>query len=125
MSMTYNDIEYYAVGDKERLRATTVEEAVKEFVNDTADLPETVKVQGYSRVILKEDDPCFRYTLEGLIGSLDENYAEVDGSGYTPSDKTLAKFNEFKELLIAEYPVWYCVPKGAPVVINLGWYLND
>lgn len=113
---------YYAIGDAETLSATTIEEAVEEFLSnhEGLELADDQVVQGYNPIILKPSCQSLDSGIETMIENLDENYGcPEESSDYSLSDRAQAVFDELKRLVALEYPVWRCESVGEPIAIKL------
>ncbi|WP_286237940.1 hypothetical protein [Neptuniibacter halophilus] len=119
---------FYSVGEKDILTATSIAEAVQEYVDDRTDwdspISEHVKVQGWDPACLTESS-CFEFAVEHLIECLNENYGAPDGDAdYDLSEKAKALFNEFAKQVAAEYPVWGCERTGDPITVKVSDYVE-
>lgn len=126
-----NEPKYYAVGEKEYLTATSIDEAVEEFLDDVwtdnspGDLSKTVRVIGFAPKCISEDAPLFDRMIEGMIECLDDDFGGPDGqSDYELSDEAKQLFDALKAKVIDEYPVWQCEQVGEPVEVDLTPYIN-
>jgi len=108
---------FYAVGEKERLSATSIEEAVRDYIADT--LPDkrakTVMVQGYKPMIVSIGDS----DLESLIERLDDEYADPDGDCHEITDPMREAWEAMSKVIISEYQAWAHEPDGEPVEVKV------
>ena len=123
-----SDPHFYVVGEQEILTATSIEEAMTEYLEGTYPgevLPETVAVQGYNPKVLNPETPwLFGRGLEDLIESADDEYANPEDCGTTPTDKMKKAWGEFVKAFVEDYHVWQCEPCGDPVECNISDYNN-
>lgn len=108
--------DFYAVGEKERLSAESIEEAVDEYLEEIHpdQPPETVMVQGFNTMKIRQISG-----LDEILERLDDEYADPDGGGTEITDVIRAAWTEFEKVLRAEYRVWMCDHDGAAVEVNV------
>jgi hypothetical protein len=96
---------YYGSPDDERLIATSEDEAIEGILEDYEKDPETLTICGYAPRV-----PNWKwYTpLEHLLESLDEDYADPDGSNTEPTQAMKDAEAAFLAVIKAEYEVWMC-----------------
>jgi len=116
--------DFYAVGDKEHLNATTVEEAVEEFLEDIFpdEAPDHVMVQGYVRLELKETHNSFSHCFDYMMECIDEEYNPEGETSPPPEIKEA--FDKFVKVFVEKYPVWSCEEHGEPVRVDKKDYPN-
>jgi hypothetical protein len=121
LSKEINMTKFYAIGDHENLSHETELDAVTDFISDTitAELPKTVEVQAYTRVVIDPSRPTFDRMFLDIIEEVDEDYGEDGGSEYIPCHDVINKWNEFKTAIIKDYPVWQCEKCGPPTIVNI------
>ncbi|MDX8383426.1 MAG: hypothetical protein R8M45_05050 [Ghiorsea sp.] len=109
--------ELYAVGEKERLNATSIEEAAQEYRDETPPdkRTKTVMVQGYKPVVVSIGD----YDLESLLERLDEEYADPNGDNTEITDRMREAWEAMSKVIISEYQPWGYEPDGEPVKVEL------
>ena len=122
-----NKSKFYAVGEKEVLTATSVDEAVQDYVDQCNSDGETpfamVAVQGYipSKITVAH----FERSMTECIEFLDENFGNPDApSNYEPSNKVKALFHVFAKQVAVEYPVWQCQANGPSLIVKVSDYAD-
>lgn len=131
---------FYSVGERDRITAESVDEAVEEYIedmygisNEGGDLEHymrlkgSVEVQEYERLTISPDCDCFEWSLENLLDNLHENYGDPEDQYYPTSfsEKAKAKYNQFKHQVIKDYPVCRLRAIGEPITVNLNSYLES
>lgn len=113
---------YWAVGDEERLTATTLNDAVEQYLDaiapDPLPLDDTITVVGYVRMTVTADPD--RY-LATLLEDLDEEYGDPEGSDETKiTDGMRGAAALFVASVIKEYDNWACEPlDGSEVEVQV------
>ncbi len=117
---------YYAVGEVERMTATSIQEAVEEFIEDREpdEIPETVEVQGY--VPMEISDNVFKSALERLAEDLADEYIDPDWCDSTDLPKSaMPHWEKFTEAIKKDYFVWWCEQHGKPIKVNVADYVEQ
>jgi len=108
---------FYAVGEKEHLMATDIEDALLEYLDalDPGYKPKTVMVQGYAPRQPNAKEWIFDRCLEDTLELLDDEYGDPDGE-YTQANAAMkAAMHAFAQVIMKEYDVWMCEKTGAPI----------
>jgi hypothetical protein len=105
--------------DEELLTATTIDEAVQEFIDGCEEIPIKVKVFGSAPMEVKWDYYGER-ALRDMLESIDEDYGDPDNStDITDEMEKAAK--EFAEKISKLYHVWGCEQVDVVEVDMLEW----
>ena len=109
------EIEYWSVGEQERLSHETIDEAVEWFLDGVGGgteglrpfLASTIEVIGYARM-----EPGIEFLksalLERALEALDEEYAGPDGDYSEATEAMKAAEEVFIQAILAEYTPWTC-----------------
>lgn len=113
---------YYGLQDQEQLDndpQTVVDgiledacEGIGESFDTIADRIEwPIKVLEYKPLTLSESY-VVDMTLDHVLETLDEEYANPDGDGTNPTDDMRTAANRLAKIIIRDYDVWTCEPTG-------------
>ena len=104
-----NDRTFYGHPDRERLYATTVDEAIETYLKDNdlldspSEWPETVTIARFRpmKAMLDAGD-----VLERILEELDEDYGDWESEPDKPTDKMKEAAQVFVDAILAEYRVF-------------------
>jgi hypothetical protein len=128
--MTENvKIEFWAVGDSEKLQFENKDEALFDFCESfvlpdgtlSDDLPEQVELIGYARMIPKIREGS---TLERILEYLDDEYGDPNGSPTTPTRKMIDAERMLHDVVIEDYESWAC-RAVTKIVVNLKNWISE
>ena len=108
--MTAEARTFYGHPDRERLYATTVDEAIEEYV-DGSDLPEKPREDWPDTVTIARFHPMKATldasdVLERILEELDEDYGDWETEPDKPTEKMKEAAQVFVDAILAEYRVF-------------------
>lgn len=108
MTTNNREIVYWDCSYHEQLTYEDQDEAIEAYLDDLDDvknLPETIEVNGYARMVF---NPAHCHALTHVLEHMDEEYGDPDG-GYTePTEAMKAAEKVFLEAVAKEYTPWAC-----------------
>jgi len=124
------EIEYWSVGEQERLSHETIDEAVEWFLDGVGGgmeglrpfMVSTVDVIGYARMEPGVDflESCL---LEHALEALDEEHGDPDGGSDEATEAMKAAEKVFIQAILAEYTPWTC-EQVCTTEVNVGEWVR-
>lgn len=120
-----SDPKFWAVGDLERLTATTPDEAIEDYLDniEPRDWPEAIEVRGFRPMV--PSLPTFLAPLNEVLEALDEEYGDPEGDGHKPSEAMLEAQAQFLRTVCSEYVSWQCEEVERSTVDVSTWVLEN
>lgn len=116
-----SDPKFYAVGEREQLWATQIDDAVTEWLEECEEdfeLPDHVMVQGYKEMELTEKHNAFGRALEELFETIGEEYDPMGETASPPPIEIEDAFKAFVKVFVEKYPIWSCEKCGDPIRVD-------